>query len=592
MSALSPLQLLPLHVIQLIVNHVAGSSRLMFDDVVANSPKYRMLLRPLLWVCRNLRAVAYLRYCNNFELNLTSMSFNNLDKLYLGFRRFDVDYRTLNHLGYSTHHSAKDVTVFLDERAVYSGEALEMVSRAPYGGCYLPLARKIAFIFVREKKGVKGEDVETDEETGMDEEAGADKDIGTDEDIGIDPLIAEANIGAFVERIKQMAPSVGEIKVQPANLDDMPTSRLYQLTSRVEYGCIYSTAYPMRLQLDTIRNLIHVNYTSDSSIGNAYPFIQLARMNALTLLSLVLECEHDIDILSLVQDAGGNDVTYPRLLALKLWAVFNSNDLKRPVFHGAVPFPILRRLRIILECPFDDDTFFRGNAATLEWLDMQLDSLNASMLRRFKVFVPGSHPKLQSVKLWYNDDFGSELLASPAETIQFMYNIGSGAAVREHMQAGHPRNYVPMSLSLGIHACIQVLSLLGLRLDLWQIVALIKSLPLLSDLQTSLPSLEPMPDGVTMDELPEYIISNYAPMGKRFRCWHLNNGHIYNHTELMTCVLLLALACPNFDYAVPPFFQRELFMEQMKKDIGSDRFKSYAPRLRRLLFSGWNGKQY
>ncbi|KAJ2061193.1 hypothetical protein GGI17_003228 [Coemansia sp. S146] len=29
----------------------------------------------------------------------------------------------------------------------------------------------------------------------------------------------------------------------------------------------------------------------------------------------------------------------------------------------------------------------------------------------------------------------------------------------------------------------------------------------------------------------------------------------------------------------------------MEKDIDLDRFKSYAPRLRRLLFSGWNGKQ-
>ncbi|KAJ2872763.1 hypothetical protein H4R27_006634, partial [Coemansia aciculifera] len=109
-----------------------------------------------------------------------------------------------------------------------------VVSRSPYDGCSFPLARKIAFIFVREKKGVKdedsetGEDIETDEEaetdkeTGADGETGADEDIGADEGIGIDPLIAEANIGTFVERIKQMAPPVGEIKVQPANRDNIP----------------------------------------------------------------------------------------------------------------------------------------------------------------------------------------------------------------------------------------------------------------------------------------------------------------------------------------------------------------------------------
>ncbi|KAJ2467184.1 hypothetical protein GGI03_001703 [Coemansia sp. RSA 2337] len=601
MSAHSPLQLLPIHVVQLIVNHVAGSSRVAFDGVDANSPKYRMLLKPLLWVCHNFRAVAYSRYCNKFELNLTSMPLNALDELYLGFRCSSVDYRTISHLGYSTHRSAKEVTVFLDERAVYSGEALGMVSCVPYEACSLPLARKIAFIFVTEKRGVNDKNAGTDEDTETDEDIGTDEDAGVDEDIGIDPLIVMANICAFRERVKQMAPLVSEIRIQPTDRKSMPSiynphfsdlaSRLYQLSYRIDYNYTSDTPDSVRLQLDPIFKLTHIRYTSDSSIGTAYQFIQLARVNALTLQSLVLESEHDIDILSLVQDADGNHIEYPRLLTLKLWSVSNSINLKRPVFQGTAPFPILRQLRVFLECPFDDDTFFRGNSATLEWLDMQLDSLNAPMLRKYKVFAPGSHPRLQRVKLWYNDDFGSELLASPTETIQFMYCIGSGAAVREHVQIGHLRNYVPMSLSLGNYECIQVLSLLGLRSDLWSVIALIKSLPLLSDLHTSMPSLGPMPDGVTPDTLPELIISNYAPMGRRFRCWHLNNGSIDNHTELITCVLLLALACPNFDYAAPPVSQRELFMKRMDKDIGSNRFKPYAPRLCRLLFHGWDGKK-
>ncbi|KAJ2098538.1 hypothetical protein GGI09_003263 [Coemansia sp. S100] len=61
--------------------------------------------------------------------------------------------------------------------------------------------------------------------------------------------------------------------------------------------------------------------------------------------------------------------------------------------------------------------------------------------------------------------------------------------------------------------------------------------------------------------------------------------------QLVTSMLLLALACPNFDYAAAPSSQRELFMEVMEKDIFSDLFKPYVPRLRRLLFNLWNGKQ-
>ncbi|KAJ2059869.1 hypothetical protein GGI17_004142 [Coemansia sp. S146] len=549
-------------------------SRLVFDGVDANSHKYRTLLKPLLWVSHNFRAVAYSRYCNNFELSLSNMSVDTLEKRYLGVCHTNVDFRTLNYLGYSTHHLAKDITVFLDERTVYPGEALEVISRAPYDGCSFPLARKIAFVFAKEEEA------------------------GVDEDIWNDPSRVEANIDALIERIKQMAPSVGEITVQPADRDDIPcianqhfgylVSRLYRLASRVEYGYGLVTTDLMRLQLDMVCDLTYISYVSTSSADSAYQFVQLARNNAPTLQYLVLECPHAIDILSLVQDAEGNNVAYPRLLVLKLQTWSDSKGPRRQVFHGAAPFPILQRLYISLECPFDDDTFFRGNAATLEHLSMRLDSVCASMFCEYQVFVPGSHPKLQMVNLWYSNNFISEFFASPADALQFIYSIGSEAAVREYSQAALFVNPAAMPSSLGSHSCIQVLSLPSLRPDLWQAITLIKSLPLLSDLQTSSPSLGLTPDGIDFDTLPEHVISNYSPMGRRFRCWQLNSGYVTDFTELATCVLLLALACPNFDYAVPPSFQRRLFMEMLEKDIDSDRFKPYAPRLRRLLFNGWD----
>ncbi|KAJ2886728.1 hypothetical protein H4R27_000425 [Coemansia aciculifera] len=577
MSTFSPFQFLPPHIVRLIVDHVTGSSRVVFDGVCANSHEYGFLLKPLLWVCHNFRAVAYSRYCNNFELNLSSLSFGDLDKHHSLVCRTDVNYRTLNHLGYPTHHLARDITVFMDERTVYSGEALGMVSRAPYDGCSFPLARMLAFIFVKDT---------------------ADR---VDEDIWNDPPIVGTNIGAFVKRIKQMAPSVGGIRVKAANRGSMPgianqyfgdlASRFYQLASRVEYNYHCYTEDSTRLQLDMISNLTHISYTSDSSIGNVNQFIQLARQNALTLQSLIFECEEDLDVLGLVQDAEGNHVAYPHLLTLKLWAVSIFDELEQPVFHGAAPFPIIQQLRIECDRPFADDTFFRGNAATLEWLDVRLDRLSAPMLRRFKVFAPGSHPRLRVVKLQYTDDFGSELFASPADALQFMYSIGLGVAVQEYSQTSIPANPELAFSPLGSHACIQVLSLPTLHPDLWQIISLIKSLPLLSDLHTSFPCLGPIPDGVDLDELPEHIISNHAPIGRIFRCWHLNKYFVTNFTDLTVCVLLLALVCPNFDYAATSSYERKWFMEMLEKDIDSDRFKPYAPRLRRLLFNGWDEKQ-
>ncbi|KAJ2114800.1 hypothetical protein IW146_002802 [Coemansia sp. RSA 922] len=577
MSTLSPLQLFPLHVVKLIVDHVTGSSRMVYDGVRINSHEYRTLLKPLLWVCHNLRTVTYSRYCNNFELNLSGMPLAYIDKLHLPDRCTDVDYRTLNYLGYSTHHFAKDITVFVDERTVYSGKALEAISHAPYDGCSFPRAHRIAFYFLK---------------------ATID---GADEDIGVDPLLVEANIGAFVERVKLMAPLVSEISIDPTENEDMPriasqylghlASRLYQLAYRIEYNYTLDATDIMRLQLDMICNLTHIRYASESRIGDAHQFVQLARKNALILHSLVLECEHDINILGLVQDADGNHVEYPRLLALKLWSASDVEEPRRPALRDAAPFPILRQLHINLDCSFDDDIFFRGNAATLKVLDMPLDSLSVSILRKYKVFVPGSHPKLQKVKLWYSNNFTSELFSSLVEAMQFLYSIGPGAAVREYAKYDLQQDLPPMLSSFGSHSSIQVLLLPSLRPEFWDVITMIKSLPLLSDLQTSVPRLGPMPDGVTPDTLPEHVISNYAPMGRKFRCWHLNIGYANICSELATCVFLLALACPNFDYAAPLISQREMFMKQMEKDIGSNCFKPYVPRLRRLLFHRWDERK-
>ncbi|KAJ2112681.1 hypothetical protein IW146_004439 [Coemansia sp. RSA 922] len=418
--------------------------------------------------------------------------------------------------------------------------------------------------------------------------------------IGIDPLTAKANVCAFVERIKQMVPLVDEIRVQPVNCDDMPSMpdqqfgdlacRLYQLGYRIKYHCLSYDADPIWLQQGVVCNLSHISYLSASDVDSVNQFIQLARKNALTLQSLNIECEYNLGVLGIVQDDDGKHVVYPRLLTLKLRLWSKSEEWRRPEFYGAAPFPILRRLHLNLNSAFDDDTFFRGNAATLEWLELQLGRLGASMLRKYKVFVPGSHPRLRRLKIGFTTDFGS-VFTSPAEIQQFVCSIGSGAAMREYGRTPYLANPATTFSLLGKYECIQVLSLPNLYLELWHAISLIQSLPLLSDLQTSLPSLGPMRNDVDLDHLPEHIVSNYAPMGRRFRCWHLDRGHFNNYSGTTTCVLLLALACPNFDYATPPSSQRELFMEMMEKDISSDLFKPYAPRLRRLLFNGWNGKQ-
>ncbi|KAJ2439029.1 hypothetical protein GGF42_008099, partial [Coemansia sp. RSA 2424] len=423
MSTLSPLQTLPLHIAKLIVNHVVGCSRVRFDYVRANSYAHRSLLRPLLWVCHNLRAIALPLYCSRFKLFIYSDSPDVLSVRNLLSRNAIVDYSRCNYLGHPTHHLARELEIELDERAVYSGKALRMLSTAPYDGSPFLQARKLALIFVPDEMGK------------------------TDGAVDTDPLTAETNVAAFVQRVKQMAPKVSEIRVQPAYDGDMEiyerktikgdhrfsdlVSRLFQLVGIIEYGEVIDYSMPIELRLDNICNLVHMKLDSMARVGDTCQFVRLARQNAQTLQYLCIWSEEEkIDVFGLVQYADGRLVTYPCLRKLQLYGLSDVTTLQQREFPGAVPFPNLRSLFVKCVYPFSDDTLFRGNAATLEVLEMELTRSMASMLRKYSVFTPASHPKLQCVNIRYFDKFTPDAFASMAEVAQFALSIGPKAPVR------------------------------------------------------------------------------------------------------------------------------------------------------------------
>ncbi|KAJ2571840.1 hypothetical protein GGH95_004143 [Coemansia sp. RSA 1836] len=240
--------------------------------------------------------------------------------------------------------------------------------------------------------------------------------------------------------------------------------------------------------------------------------------------------------------------------------------------------------------PFGDDVLFHGNAATLEYLKIELDPEMVAILKRHKVFAHTSHPKLQcvNINLRFSDAPGA--FATASEYMQFALSIAPRASVLAipYLSSFGGRLTTELDI-LGGHDSIQFLSLYSATLPFWDVVNLVKSLPLLSDLETGEPVLDKSPQGVTLAQLPEYARSTYAPMGKRFRCWHITFSPSTRLDNLATCVLVLALICPNFDYTAVDRSHREQFMQEMKKQIAEPWFSPDAPRLRRLLFNGWRG---
>ncbi|KAJ2877009.1 hypothetical protein GGH93_000273 [Coemansia aciculifera] len=359
-------------------------------------------------------------------------------------------------------------------------------------------------------------------------------------------------------------------------------SQLYQLVGRVEYNLDYRSRLPMVLPLTRINNLVHIGFAVEEYCART---IELARQNAMTLQSLDLTYYHRLtDISRIIRDDRGSYVTYPCLCILILRGSRGYNE-PGLIFDDVVPFPSLRCLHLSGRHPFDDDTLLRGNAATLETLFMDLDYETIAMLRRHNVFTPDSHPRLQCVRTLPTLDIQPRASMSFAEFMLFALSIGWSAAGRVISDIRSDEE-IRTSLSLiSSHSRIQYLSLPHTVLSLWDVLSLVKSLPLLSDLHTRLPRLGPVRTDITWDELLAYVISNYYLLSERFRRWYFEDTTSENVVETAECILLLALVCPSFRHAISHFGGDEQLEGCVNKTIAEDRFKACSTRLRNLDFA-------
>ncbi|KAJ2879990.1 hypothetical protein H4R27_004989, partial [Coemansia aciculifera] len=562
----SLLQFLPPHAIELIVSHVAGSSRLRFDDVAESSEGYALLLMPLLSVCRDFRATVLARFCKIHMLDLTCFSDQGNDKKLLWPKR-------LRGIGFPTHLHAQELAITLGVFSVYNGTALKELLREPHGDFLFPMVRSLKVTLTQ-----------TTRQQRLLASIPAAQDI-------------EPNIRAFVQRIRLMAPTTRKVCI---SLESRSTNesqfvvqhfsslvaQLSQLGNTVEhnYDC-----RPMRLEPPPtdISSLVHMDW---SEINGAL-LMQLARHNALTLRTLNIYLREAESITHLIQNVDGSSVQYPYLTLLRLERqqylaedgeeVVVQEQQPLPVFPGATPFPHLRHLSFTDGYSFGDDTPFRGNAGTLDYLDLYLTPDLIGILRERQVFTHNSHPKLQCVRLLFESGRLQDLFDTDVSFMKFVLTIGLNARVREldSWLATLPlRPVIPL---LGGYSCIQVLSLPYIAIDLWDVITLVRTLPLLTDLHTHLFKPQVWPSGISKHKLPAYVIANYAPMGERLRCWRLAGLNGMEVKVVVKCVLLLALVCPNFDYAAVSVDSREFFMAYLKKTISSNGYRQHATRLRR-----------
>ncbi|KAJ2754514.1 hypothetical protein GGI19_002338 [Coemansia pectinata] len=294
----------------------------------------------------------------------------------------------------STLRLVKSLEIELDERAIYSGKALRMLLCAPYEGYAFPLARKLLLTLIWDKYD------------GSDE-------LGEYADI--DPLVAKASLSAFVERIKFIAPMVSDICVQPGahsletsgiashHFGDL-VSQLYRLADCVEYHCRDNSHLLEEVRFDGIHTLVCIVYIGE---GLGHQFIKLARWSAPTLQSLTITTVNDeVPVSGLIRNVDGSCVIFPCLLKLKL-SIRSDNDGSTLLdSSGPAQLPCLRRLDLHIYCKIDMYVFFKGNEATLEFLDLTLDTSMVSMHDTLDVENSRSDEVAGDL---FGDDSGDEL---------------------------------------------------------------------------------------------------------------------------------------------------------------------------------------
>ncbi|KAJ2255941.1 hypothetical protein GGI13_001370 [Coemansia sp. RSA 455] len=466
--------------------------------------------------------------------------------------------RVNRYLGHPTHHLAKTMEIELDKDDIYSGTAPQMLSRAPYEGCALPLVRQITFTIVL------GNGVEAEKSA------------------------VAANIGALMQRLRQMAPMAKTFQLNPMRyrvknhissdyFAELAT-QLFQLVRHIEYGHIHTYRGIPGLHLERVHNLVSIEHATDRCTG---AFIGLAQQNAPTLESLSMRLPRVCLATGIIQNTNGVYISYPCLRTLCLWGGFRDAKEPLPVFKGAIPFPSLRYLKLLMSYPFGDDIFFRGNVATLECLRMFPQVPTVIMLRRYDVFTPQSHPSLRCVSIECYDNLVPSAFATRTGALQFFLNIGTRASVRHTSMPVLGAELIGEITLHNNYASIQVLSLGRTTLDLWQAIALIKALPLLSELRVSPSDIGTLPEGISLDNLPAYVVSTFAPMGTKFKYWHIDTGV---GEDSLKCVLLLALACPNLVYGMSSQFKCKPYCDAMRELLALDMFKPYAQRLQYFRF--------
>ncbi|KAJ2402310.1 hypothetical protein GGI23_000806 [Coemansia sp. RSA 2559] len=343
---------------------------------------------------------------------------------------------------------------------------------------------------------------------------------------------------------------------------------------------------PIRLDsqcvlLQNCSGLTSLQFSCATNIGL---FHRMLEISATILESLDIVNFHGEHLRSLFYHDEGQPMTYPKLRKLKFHFVkFVKDQDIISLDETIVPFPALTHLSWQAAYAFLDDTVFRGNSATLEYLDITLDASLVSILDRYKVFSSGKYSKLRHISVTKSSSINVELKEF-VSFVRYAISLISPATKSFKLVDYSPRQPLTDIIPTSIFAeNIQVLNLSATKLVLLDMLDLIKLLPNMTNF-TCFPGGVGSEMGKKRGPPIQRLEAEYYPLSHRLKCWAVSNTSGIPLRSIALSSLALAILCPNFTYTALPPDKRNMYNFELHKITAGGGYDKYAEKIKRLQF--------
>ncbi|KAJ2551449.1 hypothetical protein EV175_003687 [Coemansia sp. RSA 1933] len=308
----------------------------------------------------------------------------------------------------------------------------------------------------------------------------------------------------------------------------------------------------------------------------------VSTLGTLTLADFPME-----SISQLVLKDNNTPIVYPRLFKLVFQRGKNYKHMRRARVDGSVAvFPKVRYLKWEGPYAFQDNTPFRGNNETLEYLNFGIDPQFAVMVTDKTLFPKLEYPKLSYITtdatfISVNQPVNAPLL------VNYMTNLVSSKVIM--FRTTLPSSFMNILdiVSNDSHAInITTLCLEASMLSLLQLLEVILRLPNMTDLTGYFEGLDPHLFGYPEIDVVQYLGQRYYPLSNRFKRWRVERAVDIPVKAFPLSAVAVAILCPNFvRLSTPPDPTMEIPLG-VQAIIERGGFDNYAERLMDIFFHG------